>query len=412
MLKDMPWLTAQRARLYASGIALVLVLTQARSLLLFYRAGGYGAKDFLLGSDFLTFWAASLQILAGHAAEVYVPELHLLAERPYLRDGYEAFFYPPPMLILCLPLALAPYFVSFFVFIGVTASSFAVVIWRILRTPWALVAILAYAPVYLNAVAGQNAFLTVSILGCGLGIMNRRPRLAGVILGLMVIKPHLALAVPIALIVTGRWRTLIWAGISSTSLVVLSGLLFGLDTWLKFLDVSHSAGQALENGEVGFSLLQSVFAAARMLGAGAGTAYVIHGLAALGMVCVLIWMLRQKISAAAERSIIVLACLLVTPFSLFYDMLILALPLAWMLREWLKVGFPAWSKMVLGVTFLAPMVFYLPVLYQLSAVQPLPFGAPVIILFCWLLVRENTQTRRAAHGEPGGSAVRARSTLT
>ena len=101
-----------------------------------------------------------------------------------------------------------------------------------------------------------------------------------------------------------------------------------------------------------------------------------------------------------------LACLLITPFSLFYDMLIMALPLAWMVREWLKVGFPAWSKLVVGVTFLAPMVFYLPVLYQLSLVKPLPFGAPVIILFCWLLVRESTQTLQAAHGEPEVSAVR------
>ena len=132
MLKDMPWLTARRAGLYVSGIALVLVLTQVRSLLLFYRDGGYGVNDFLLGSDFLTFWAASLQILAGHPTEVYVPELHLLAERPYLRDGYEAFFYPPPMLILCVPLALAPYFVSLFLFIGTTTAAFAAVVWRIL----------------------------------------------------------------------------------------------------------------------------------------------------------------------------------------------------------------------------------------------------------------------------------------
>ncbi|KRP95589.1 hypothetical protein AOQ73_23325 [Bradyrhizobium pachyrhizi] len=405
MLKDMPWLTAPRARLYVSGIAIVLVLTLARSLLLFYRDGGYGANNFLLGSDFLTFWAASLQVLAGHPAEVYVPELHLLAEAPYLREGYEAFFYPPTMLLLCVPLALAPYFASLFVFIGMTAASFAAVIWRILQTPWCLVAILAYAPVYLNAVAGQNAFLTASILGCGLNIMDRRPKLAGAILGLMVIKPHLALAVPIALIVTGRWRTLIWAGMSSISLVVLSALLFGLDTWLNFLDVSHSARQALENGDVEFSLLQSVYATARLLGAGVNTAFIIHGLVALGMTCVLVWMLRQKISAATERSIIVLTCLLITPFCLFYDMLIMALPLAWMLGEWLKVGFPAWSKMVLGVAFLAPMVFYLPVLYQLSVVKPLPFGSPVIILFCWLLVRESMRTRQAAHGEREVAAV-------
>lgn len=388
MFRDMSWLSTRRTRLYGSGVAIALVIIFARHILIYYRGGGYDEGGNLFGADFTTFWAASLQILSGHAAEVYVPELHQAIEQQYLRNGYEAFFYPPTMLIVCIPLAIVPYFASYLVFLSATAALFVASIWRILRSPWSLIAILAYPPVYFNIVAGQNAFLTTAILGCGLGVMNRRPGLAGAVLGLMVIKPHLALAVPIALIATGRWRTLAWAGISSVLLVVLSYLMFGLDTWLNFLEVSRSARQMLENGDVGFWRLQSIFSTTRLLGAGVSTAFLIHGLAALAVVGALVWTLRQKIGAAAERSIIALACLLITPFSLFYDMLIMALPLAWMLREWQKTGFSAWSKAVISLAFLAPMVFYLPVIYGFSIGTSLPYGAPIAALFGWFLVRE------------------------
>jgi hypothetical protein len=388
MFRDMSWLSSRRAKLYGSGIAISLVIIFARHILIYYRGGGYDEGGNLFGADFTTFWAASLQTLSGHAAEVYVPELHQAIEQQYLRNGYEAFFYPPTMLIVCIPLAIVPYFTSYLIFLGATAALFVASIWRILRSSWILIAILAYPPVYFNIVAGQNAFLTTAILGCGLGIMNRRPGLAGAVLGLMVTKPHLALAVPIALIATGRWRTLAWAGTSSVLLVILSYLVFGLDTWLNFLDVSRSARQTLENGDVGFWRMQSIFATMRLLGAGVRTAFFIHGLAALGVLGALVWTLRQKISATTERSIIVLASLLITPFSLFYDMLIMALPLAWMLREWQKTVFPAWSKAVIILAFLSPMVFYLPVIYGFSVGTSLPYGAPIAALFGWFLVRE------------------------
>src|SRR5262249_30568208 len=152
---------------------------------------------------------------------VYVPKLHHLAELPLLRKGYEFFLYPPTYMVVCLPLALAPFFVSYLLFMSTTALAFAAVVWRILRSPWSLLAILSYPAVYLNLIAGQNAFLTTAILGCGLGMLNRRPGLAGATLGLMAVKPHLALAVPVALTVSGRWRTLAWAGFSATSLAAL-----------------------------------------------------------------------------------------------------------------------------------------------------------------------------------------------
>ena len=386
MLRDMSCLTSRRAQLYSAGLAIALTVIFVRKILFLYYYGGYDLEDNLLGGDFSSFWAASRQILLGQSAQVYVPTLHHLAELPILRRGYEYFFYAPTYMVLCLPLALAPFFISYALFVSTTAVAFTAIIWRILRSPWSLVAIVSYPAVYLNVIAGQNAFLTAAILGCGLGMLNRRPGLAGATLGLMVIKPHLALAVPIALIVTGRWRTLAWAGLSAVCLATLSYLLFGLDTWVGFLNNSHEAREVLELGGVGFGKMQSMFATARMLGASVGTAYALQGLVALSAVCTLIWALRQPIGAAAERSLIVIASLLISPFSLHYDMVLVAFPLAWMFREWKRDGFPPWSKLVLCLVFLAPMIDYAPIIYNLPFLHPLPFGLPALLLFSWLLV--------------------------
>jgi hypothetical protein len=219
----------------------------------------------------------------------------------------------------------------------------------------------------------------------------------------MVIKPHLALAVPIALIVTGRWRTLAWAGLSAVCLAALSYLLFGLDTWVGFLNNSHEAREVLELGGVGFGKMQSMFATARILGASVGTAYALQGLVALLAVCTLIWALRRPIGAAAECSLIVIACLLISPFSLHYDMVLLALPLAWMFREWQADGFPPWSKLVLCLVFLAPMIDYAPIIYDLPFLHPLPFGLPALLLLSWLLVRGIAKRHSEAIFNKGGA---------
>jgi alpha-1,2-mannosyltransferase len=87
---------------------------------------------------------------------------------------------------------------------------------------------------------------------------------------------------------------------------------------------------------------------------------------------------RQGASAATERSLIVLAGLLMTPFLLFYDMIILVLPLAWMLREWSDRGFPPWSKLVLLLVFCAPI--------GVLAFGPMQFGLPALLLFGGYLV--------------------------
>lgn len=372
---ELAWLTPARCWLYGGTIAAMWLIVIGRGVFLF--SGSHNASSTVFGEDFTSFWAASRLVLRGMAPLVYVPVVHRLAELPVIRDSYEAFFYPPPYLLLCTPLSLLPFFAALVLFLSTTLAGFTGVIAASLRRPWAILAVLAFAPVAMNVIAGQNAFLTAGLIGLGLMLLDRRPTLAGAVLGLMVIKPHLALAIPIALIASRRWRVLATAAASSLGLVGVSYLVFGRALWVNFLAHGHAARVAMEQGLMGIAKLQSAFGAARMAGLSVQAAYVAQAVVAVIAVSVLLWAMRKPISAALERSLICLASMLMTPFILHYDMVALGLPLAWMLREWLDNGFPRWGKLVLVLTFLAPMSFL--------NIQ-FPFGLPTVLLFGGYLV--------------------------
>lgn len=368
-VRSRSWINRERVLAYGSALAFIW----------FVMLGCLAYKRAMIGQDYASFWAASRLMLTGLAADTYIPALHQLAEIPVLPHGYSEFFYPPPYLMVCIPLALLPFYPSLIGFLCVTAALFAGVLSRIVASPLAALAVVASPFAAMNALAGQNAFLTTAIMGGGLTLLDRRPKLAGAILGLMIIKPHLALAVPVALIISRRWSTLLWAAATAVGLSVLTVALFGWDVWPAFLANSHSARDLVQDGGDRLTKMQSVFAASRILGAGVAPAYAMQAIVAVAAVGMLIWTRSRHVSAATERSLIILATLLMTPFSMFYDLLLTTLPLAWMLREWLERGFPSWGKPGLAAAFCAPAAV---LIYE----RPVPFGVPYVLLMGLYLV--------------------------
>jgi Glycosyltransferase family 87 len=105
---------------------------------------------------------------------------------------------------------------------------------------------LALAPATsVNAIAGQNALLTLALLLGGAGLFGRRDFAAGAILGLLSYKPQFALMVPVALLAARNWRALAGAAVSASSAVTLSAAVFGLAPWWDWL------GHAVPGGLMG-----------------------------------------------------------------------------------------------------------------------------------------------------------------
>ena len=262
-LSDCAWLDAERARAYAR---ILLAVTLAGAIAwIALSPGGLDREGKPIGTDFVGFYAASRLALDGHPALAYDVGAHWAAQKALFGPelGYTAFFYPPPALLISLPLALAPYFWSLAAWLTATAYAY----YRVLRLYWSSldpVAFLAFPAVFVNAAHGQNGFLSAALIGGGLLAMDRRPALAGVLFGAMVFKPQLALAIPFALIFSRRWTTLIVAAATAAAFSAASLAAFGWIAWAGFFADSRLARSALENNLVGDEKMQSVFAAVRL----------------------------------------------------------------------------------------------------------------------------------------------------
>jgi hypothetical protein len=355
-LRRADWLTGARARAYGwilLGVSLVVVAGWV-----IVSRGGLDPTGKPLGTDFTSFWTASKLALAGSPAKAWdIAAHHAQQTALFGRDtGYAAFFYPPTYLLICLPLAALPYLASLAAWLGATGALY----WRIARA-WlgerlGVMPILAFPAVLTNIGHGQNGFLSAALFGAGALWLERRPILAGACLGALAYKPHLGLMIPVALAVAGRWRSFAAAAVTVIALAAASLGLFGVDAWRGFLADSGVARAALEQGLVGDAKMQSAFAAVRLWGGGVGLAYAVQAAVALAVAAGLVWLNRRAPRGPAEGPAMIVAALLASPFLLDYDLVILAAPLAWMLREGVRTGFRDWEKTVLAAAFVLPAV--------------------------------------------------------
>jgi alpha-1,2-mannosyltransferase len=354
-LRDADWLDRQRALAYAR---ILFFFSYAGALIwIGLSRGGIDRAGKALGTDFVSFWTASQLTLAGRAADVYDVATHWGAQKALFGPdvGYSAFFYPPTYLLICLPLAALPYFSSLAAWLAATGYAY----WRVVRAYAGpridALAILAFPAILINAGHGQNGFLSAALIGGGALLLDKRPVVAGLCFGALIFKPHLAPMIPIALIAARRWTTLAATAATAAGLALASWLVWGETVWRAFLEAAPLARATLERHLVGDEKMQSVFAAVRLLHGDLTLAYVVQGAAALIAAIALARLSARRPPNGAEGPAIVLAALLASPFLLDYDLTLLAIPLAWTVREALNAGFAPGEKITLAFAYALPL---------------------------------------------------------
>ena len=354
-LGDCSWLDAERARAYARILFAVTLVGAIGWIAL--SPGGLDREGKPIGTDFVGFYAASRLALAGRPELAYDVGSHWAAQKALFgpKLSYTALFYPPPTLLMSLPLALAPYFWSLAAWLAATGYAYYRVL-RLYLPSLDPVAFFAFPAVFVNAAHGQNGFLSAALVGGGLLAMDARPVLAGVLLGALAFKPHLVLVMPLALVFARRWTTLIVAAATAAAFAAASLAAFGASTWEGFFADAPFARSALENDLIGDEKMQSVFAAVRLLHGSLPLAWGAQTLTALCAVASL-WLLQQRaFRTPAEAAAIVCAGLLASPFLLDYDLTLLAIPLAWLMSEARRGGFLAHEKTIMALAFVLPLI--------------------------------------------------------
>lgn len=395
ILRDADWLDRDRGRAYAR---ILFVFSFAGALIWIALAhGGVDRAGKPLGTDFVSFWTASQLALEGRAAQAWDVAAHWDAQKALFGAGvgYSAFFYPPPFLLICLPLAALPYFGSLVVWLAATGYAY----WRVVRALAGpridALALLAFPAVLVNAGHGQNGFLSAALIGAGALLLDRRPLVAGLCFGALVYKPHLALMIPIGLIAARRWTTLAAAAAAAAGLAAASWLAWGEAAWRAFFAAAPLARATLERNLVGDEKMQSVFAAVRLLHGGLTLAYGLQALAALAAALALARLALRGARGEALGVAMVAACLLASPFLLDYDLTLLAIPIAWLAREGLRAGFAPGEKSALALAYALPL--FSRALAGAFGLPPAPFV--IAAVFAYAL-------RRAVTAEQDASAAR------
>lgn len=309
-----------------------------------------------VGSDFVQYWSVSKLALDGAPAAAYDPAVLHAAERAALAADTMVvpWHYPPTFMLALLPLALAPYLVALAAWLGLSLAAYAVVLRRAADGVLALALGLLFPAVANNLASGQNGLLTAALLGAGLLLLERRPWLAGALLGALSYKPHIAVLVPIALAAGGHWRALAGAALCALGMAVASVAVLGLEPWAAFATDALGAAGATPARPHSWTRMPTLFIAARLAEATPAVAYLLQGAAAVAAVAAVVWAWRARLAPQLQGAVLAAAIPMATPYAFDYDLALLVLAFAWIARDARESGWLGGERVVLAAAWLAP----------------------------------------------------------
>ncbi len=379
------WLNASRFFAYPRLVLAVILIVATAWVCLSNNLVDRKGKP--LGYDFITFWAASHLALQHHAQDAYNLNLIFKAENLAVpaSKGIFVWYYPPSFFLLILPLALMPYMTAYVVFMLSTLTLYVAVFRSsVSHHSAALWGLASFAGLWMNFFHGQNAFLTAAIAACALINIERRPTLAGVLIGLLAIKPHLALLFPVGLIAIRAWRALMVASVTAFVFVGFGTVVLGPETLKACLKSLGYARIFLEGGFLPWSKMPTVFAFLRILHVPVRASYAGHAfVACFAAYCVWsVW--RRSSDRELRASALMVATFLISPYVFDYDLAWLAFPIGWLALSGIRCGWLSGEREILVAAWILPLLMSPVAQGTFIQTGPLLLGA-----FLWAIVRRS-----------------------
>ena len=352
------WLTSARARAYSLILLGISVIAVVGWIAVSDRLIDRNGKP--IGTDFSNVYAAGALTWQGRPAEAYQPALQHAAEKATFGGSDVPFYgwhYPPFFFAVAVLVATVPYAWGLSIWLVTSLAAYLAVIRAILPRPETLLIAAAFPAVFVNIGHGQNGFLTTALLGGALHLINRRPWLAGVLIGCLAYKPQFGVLIPIALLAGGRWSTIGAATATVAALGAVSFVTLGAGVWHAFADsMTFTQTVVLEQGDTGWEKIQSVFSAVRMWGAGVHLAYTVQATLALMLAASLAWLWQSDAAFELKASALATGSLLATPYVLDYDLVVLAVAIAFFARHGLSRGFRTFEISLLAAAWIVPLL--------------------------------------------------------
>lgn len=284
--------------------------------------------------DFDAFYIAGQMVWNGSVADAYDAEVMTAAQSQYSDIKiFMPWTYPPAFNLLVALFPLASRGIAYLVFTGSTFLAYFFILRRLAggNLPAVLLAILP--ALFITIRVGQNGFLIGALAGlfC-IGFLQKKA-VAGVPLGLMLVKPHLSIGMGVLVVFSQRWRTLAVTLLVVCLASIVATVAFGVEVWPAFLSGAQQASGFLERGLYPLFRMTSVYAALHSFGVSPEAALfiqIVFALAALGAV---LYSIRANLPSHLTLGITLLASLMISPYNYDYDMPILGVGLALLIRD-------------------------------------------------------------------------------
>lgn len=329
--------SAQKQAIYTRWILATLGICVAFKAVWFSRLGIWHDRNLV---DFDAFHIIAQRVWRGDVDQAYQVEKLIKMQRE-VSGGIESFMpwtYPPQFALLVAPFGLLPVGIAYFLFTAATLAFYLTVLRSIAANHFLVLAIILFPAIQLTIACGQNGFLTAGLIGLVCLFIESRPILAGVALGLMVIKPHLAIAFAAYAIMARHWVVVMIAAAVVLVTSLLCTAVFGFQIWIGLLQSVHDSAGFLVEGYYPLYRMISSYAGLRTMGASASIAFsgqAVVAALALGAIALALYRgfpVRCRLGLTAMISISI------SPYAYDYDFLIFGIGLAMLLPELMKVA--------------------------------------------------------------------------
>lgn len=357
------------------------------------------------GYDFITFWSAGWLTLGGNGVGAFDAEAILAAQNHAVEGvtGVYLWHYPPTFQLIAAGLALLPYVMSYFVFVGFSLAAFLAAVRSLVPWRHAGTLLLALPGVFLCAVYGQNSLISAALFAAAMANLERRPAVAGVFIGLLAFKPQLGILIPFVLVIAGQWRVIYAAAATVLVYCGLATALLGVELWIAFVSNLSVVKEVLESGLLPWSKIPSAFIFLRMLGVGQELAYVVHSVVAVVAIAGTLFVWWRVGVTPLSWATLICGTMLVPPYTFNYEFVILTIPLVIILNHLVQRGGGVlwWEKVVIASIVVGPLL--MGPIVELVSIQ---LGFLVLLATfawtVWLALLQTADRPVVIPGLPGG----------
>jgi hypothetical protein len=325
-------------------IALAVVI--ALSAIQFFGLGAKTKPRELV--DFDAYYIAGQLARQGEIEKAY----HFRSMAEVQRSQYFPWTYPPPFDLFVALLACFSCGLAYSLFISGSLAAYFLTLRRIASESYVPVLLIIFPVLIINIRSGQNGFLTGALIGIACLYLRKGSALAGVPLGLMIIKPHLAIAFAIYAFANRRWKTVAVALATASASALAATLILGTGVWAAFFHGVHEASIFLERGFYPLSRMVSFYSVVRSFGLPASLAMISQVIVAL-VALALVVIANYRFSVQQALGLTAIASLLVSPYAYDYDLTIMGVGLTLLLPEFVRFGSKSERASLYALSFFA-----------------------------------------------------------